>query len=800
MRKFLKDKLIQLLKTTEKYDVIMSQCSAAEKTSVLHEILVELQEIAIKIGNIIEKNHGVGTVTVNYLEEYCELLWNISKSESDDCFRKMINKLIGKRNEILISIERDITTRYEVVFLPYMATLWDSFDSVWKEAIKDEEVDVFVVPIPYYEKDESGNPIKVYYEQDKYPKDLNVVDYRKYNIEERHPDVIFIHNPYDEYNSTTSVLPSYYACELRYQTDMLVYIPYFVGMNKNIEEHLCVLPGSMYANKVIVDSELARNTYIRALQKFEEEKNCKGLMGDIEEKIVVAGSPKYDMLKVNIHNHHVPDDWNMMIVKEDGSRRKVVFYNTSIEEMLKHREAMLDKISETIEMTYMNDDVVLLWRPHPLLKAAIKANAPEIYDRYCEIVDDYIKKAKGIMDDSPDLYRAIGISDVYYGDRSSVVELYKKTNKMVMIQKCNCKAEDRRYMNLNACAGVVYKEKFYFTDLNKNGLFYMELSTGKVSLISLFARNKYCYMAYRDAYLYNNEAWFTPWKGNKILKINLDTLEMEYYDIPYKEKVDESKNVFHRVYASTGVIEGRYIYMIPAGYDTAVIIDMKEQKIYPYYEVIDVQKEYCMYGNIMKDKLLMYMADEQTIKCLNLYTGEVEKISGFDEVLEWKKESQGYKEQMDIYTEAILFDDIKWFVSWKAESIIYTELKTNESNQKVANQGIFMGKKAGYRVLTGQDKLVIKNTNDIFVWNSKDKRFVHYALVIDSNDMYYRMLEEGVSDLELLKQFGSGSSEIYEKYLSYEKYIENATLLSDSANKEESSGHIIWKNIKEEWL
>ena len=40
----------------------------------------------------------------------------------------------------------------------------------------------------------------------------------------------------------------------------------------------------------------------------------------------------------------------------------------------------------------------------------------------------------GIYDDSPEMNLAIAISDAYYGDPSSVVEVYKATGKPIMLQ------------------------------------------------------------------------------------------------------------------------------------------------------------------------------------------------------------------------------------------------------------------------------------------------------------------------------------------------------------------------------
>ena len=40
-------------------------------------------------------------------------------------------------------------------------------------------------------------------------------------------------------------------------TEKLVYIPYFVHQNDIVAEHYCVLPGTIYADVVILQSEKA---------------------------------------------------------------------------------------------------------------------------------------------------------------------------------------------------------------------------------------------------------------------------------------------------------------------------------------------------------------------------------------------------------------------------------------------------------------------------------------------------------------------------------------------------------------
>ena len=85
-------------------------------------------------------------------------------------------------------------------------------------------------------------------------------------------------------------------------------------------------------------------------------------------------------------------------------------------------------------MYYNKAEITLLWRPHPLLESTLRAMRPELADDYVQIVEEYKKADFGIYDDSADLDRAIILSDAYYGDHSSVVELYKATKKPIMIQ------------------------------------------------------------------------------------------------------------------------------------------------------------------------------------------------------------------------------------------------------------------------------------------------------------------------------------------------------------------------------
>lgn len=87
-------------------------------------------------------------------------------------------------------------------------------ENVYLAAKEALDCDAYCVPIPYYDKNSDGNFREMHYEGSEYPDDIEVIDWQTYNFEERKPDAIYIHNPYDECNYVTSVHLRFYATNL----------------------------------------------------------------------------------------------------------------------------------------------------------------------------------------------------------------------------------------------------------------------------------------------------------------------------------------------------------------------------------------------------------------------------------------------------------------------------------------------------------------------------------------------------------------------------------------------------------
>ncbi len=443
MRKYLKkmiDDLFQALDET--HEEIRKEIENKNVSGALN-LLEQSQQGAIQAGTVIEKEEGEGFLTVGLIEQYCEMLYQIYDGFSQNRPvnpNKVCKNLQKQLKRIRNSADTDIPIRTEAVFLPYKASMWDSLESVWKAADADPACDAYVIPIPYYDKKPDGSVREMHYEGEDYPDYVPVTDYRAYDFEKRHPDVIFIHNPYDNANYVTSVHPGFYAEQLKQYTDLLVYIPYFILGEISPEndtaiegmKHFCTTPGVFHAHRVIVQSEDMRQGYLKVLTEVTGERT----RGYWEEKILGLGSPKVDkVMAVERDQVEIPEAWRPVLEKPDGSRKKLIFYNTGVSALLQHDEKLLVKMRDVFRtFKEHQDDVALLWRPHPLIKATIESMRPKLWQEYEQMVEEYRAEGWGIYDDTPDMDRAVVLADAYYGDGSSIVQLFRKVGKPVMYQ------------------------------------------------------------------------------------------------------------------------------------------------------------------------------------------------------------------------------------------------------------------------------------------------------------------------------------------------------------------------------
>ncbi len=527
---------------------------------------------------------------------------------------------------IFAELVKEKGIKKDIVFLPYKASMWDSLESIWQAACEDKEhCNAYVIPIPYADRKPDQSVAAWHCEADLYPKYVPVLDYRKIDLAEMHPDIIFIHNPYDNYNALTSVDSQYYSDELKKCTDKLIYVPYFVTQDikpgdeerEEFISNLITTQAVLNADLVVVQSENIRQVYINVLLKYSTQKDRRYW----EQRIVGLGSPKYDkVLSVSKDDVSIPKEWLKIIQKSDKTWKKIIFYNIGLSPMLKWKESLLNKMEDDFRIfKEYSDDVALLWRPHPLLSATMSGMLPELQKRYEDILARYKSEGWGIYDDTADLNRAMVISDAYFGDGSSVLRLYEITGKPIMYHDIKLSAALTKMFRIN----VAYYEnnQIWCTALYDPYLYKIDLETKEIfEVTSILEENdpldyNFRILSYKESFI------FIQSNTNILIVMNRNTFQKTKYKIPF-----EIENIlkFSPKFANT-LIYNDILYIFGLNYRGIIKFDLLTKKFsliddfLKNLKITNHNEKFCIYDYIkINDKVYLPMLNSNAVLELSL--------------------------------------------------------------------------------------------------------------------------------------------------------------------------------------
>ena len=268
-----------------------------EEPEQVLDLLASSQQLAVDLGNMLEQFLGEDCSVIPLLEQYCEALFRVSGDLS------AYGELDDFLNAIEDDLKRNVFARKTVLFLPVLAKDWDAMRGLWQQYTNDQACDVYVATLPYYYKDYDGSPRKVCYEAESFPEEVDISDYNLLTpeyLEMLHPEIIVIRNPYDAWNPVISVPEAFYSLNLRKYTDELVYVPPFaVEEYTKANERECAnmryyvtMPGVVYADKILVQSESLRQMYIEKLAEFAGEETREVWEKRVEVCADVAKKPE----------------------------------------------------------------------------------------------------------------------------------------------------------------------------------------------------------------------------------------------------------------------------------------------------------------------------------------------------------------------------------------------------------------------------------------------------------------------------------------------------------------------------
>lgn len=499
------------------------------------------QQAAIAVGETIENKSPENRDIVSDLEEYCELLFQLSqKADIQEIDIQQLDRLLSVVKEKVEKLE----TGYQVVFFPYKASMWDSLESIWKAFSKDKRCECIVVPIPYRDFDAKNNKWDSCYELSDFPDYVPVRDYQSYSAEQEKPDIAFVHNPYDDYNRVTCVYPQFFSRELKKHVGKLVYVPYYITTGYISPEHLYV-PVCQNMDYMIAQSE-----------KFKS--GCEGM--NYYDKVLPFGSPKADrVINMCRDGVEIPEEWKPVL-----KGKKSVMLNTSIGCFLSYGDIYFDKLKHIFQWFKGRDDVALIWRPHPLLESTVKSMRPNLMEKYHELLDYFNNEHIGIWDNTPDITRTIAIVDAYIGeDGSSVVNLFGAADKPIFILN-NCIFESydenmprRAYLlDMEEISGKMYCTTVY------NGLYTVDKDFENVELVTQFDDQPKFNAPYGFIKAVQDTVYLSPGIANMPVSYRTDTCECRNLK---SSKIDGFYSL------SRIAAYGEKIYYLPGG-DSGILV------------------------------------------------------------------------------------------------------------------------------------------------------------------------------------------------------------------------------------
>lgn len=606
MRKQQKQQAEELLMQMEKaYEQIRKDIEQKNISDAI-VLLEDCQNGAISLGTLIEKTEGEGHPTVILLEEYCELVYKLHEdlvNGSETAANKIYKPLRQKHIKIFNSLRYDVKIRLEAVFLPYKASMWDSLESVWQAADTDSDCDAYVIPIPYFDRNPDGSFCEEHYEADRYPDYVPITRYDEFDFEAHHPDMIYIHNPYDYANYVTSVHPFFYSDNLKKFTECLIYIPYYTtsgGMGEG--QGLC--PAYISADYIVIQTEKFREYF---------DKNIPN------EKFLGLGSPKFDSVIHKCQNPPKPPaEW-----QEKMQGRKIYFYNTSINGMLGNTENFLKKMKYVFDIFQGREDACLIWRPHPLLESTFDSMRKEYKPVYEALKTLFINENIGIYDETPDIENTIALSDVYVGDSgTSVTSLFGVAGKPMFMLNNNLhtlpEKDDWRGERMNLQFNVWGDDRYQVTNNNQLWFsenndyyykFYMDLETG-------YSGGGY----YNRAFEIKGRVYVIPYNAQNMLIIENKIIR----------KIEFRKFTIQGAAFLRGLHDDdcRYLFLIPHKYPFVIRYHLDNGKIdyidevQPFY-IRMVDNEWQAGGiGLYENELLFASPEDSQILCMDIDTLE----------------------------------------------------------------------------------------------------------------------------------------------------------------------------------
>ena len=356
------------------------------------------QEFAMTVGTAVEEQFGEGTSLVTALEGYCEEVFHMFEAISQGEQNKALEtnaRLAELVNDMEKTYHDEFRTNKSVLFVPVKEEDWKWLEALYRSEVDQGNVQAFVMPLPFYERENDGNIGEAHWEFDRFPKELQLLDYKTVNLNTTHFERIYMTSPYDEYQSGMTVDTTFYSNVLSIISDQLILVqnvnitnPLDEKTMENLKQYV-LTPGVKRADYVMVSNPEMK-------QAFEK------ILGDVrasKEIVVDANIGAKPSVKK----------------KEKGQKKNIVFWS-GIADHYARPTKIIDWIDNRIDIFASNkDNICVYWVLPDSLETGFFTDYSSIRQHYEKLIEKFNAIGLGKVITEAEAEKMLDEFDAFYG-------------------------------------------------------------------------------------------------------------------------------------------------------------------------------------------------------------------------------------------------------------------------------------------------------------------------------------------------------------------------------------------------
>lgn len=335
-------------------------------------------------------------VFIKYMKQLLVLISQNAKPQ--------LNDLIAN---LLKSAYSEAESKVKVVFFVQESYLWPSFESVYNACVKDDRFVAQLVYIPFNHP--NANKIIDFFNIYEKELGLPIIRHGTYSISNESPDIAFFLKPFD-------LIPmQYYIDDVDKVVRRCVYISY--GME------ICSLYSDYHFKLPLIQKAWRHVAHGHPLKENAAKH------GDCGENMSVWGSPRADCY-VDCKNKKETSapEWQKKI-----KDRKTILWTPH--HSIDNYASYLELKEEILSYFENNNDVFLIWRPHPYLFVNL-INSKFCDEQEVDLLKQKINQCDNVLLDSkPDYRDAFYVSDAIITDGTTFLLEYLYTEKPILYTK-----------------------------------------------------------------------------------------------------------------------------------------------------------------------------------------------------------------------------------------------------------------------------------------------------------------------------------------------------------------------------